>query len=312
MMEEKKKESKFLNIFLNRKKSQRDSGGEQSQHSHNNSNNDLSSRRHQGIFKSLQKKWNSHRNSKSNKQRVVASDPVLVGFAPSISVDENNQNHINTGPPVIPRRTIILNPSDLYNDDDDDDDDISQYLDMSELNQSKCSNVGHPNNSESNSLGTEQIKLAKFGWFWGPLTKPEAEAKLHDLPDGSFLVRDSSSSRHIFTISFRSYGHTMHSHIEYRPGQFSIGDELSRASVSDLIEEAIRISKESVFCYSRGRDEAEPSYPVRFMRPVSRFMEVRSLQYLCRFTIRQYINVGNIQKLPLPSSVKGYLQQGQY
>ncbi|KAJ8413438.1 hypothetical protein AAFF_G00094340 [Aldrovandia affinis] len=42
------------------------------------------------------------------------------------------------------------------------------------------------------SLTEELKKLAKQGWYWGPITRWEAEEKLVTLPDGSFLVCDSS------------------------------------------------------------------------------------------------------------------------
>ncbi|RWS10195.1 Suppressor of cytokine signaling-like protein [Dinothrombium tinctorium] len=88
--------------------------------------------------------------------------------------------------------------------------------------------------------------------------------------------------------------------------------EAYSTSVVNLIEESIKRSHEGVFCYSRGRSPDSPSFPVRLTKPVSRFTQVRSLQYLCRFLIRQYTRVDHIQKLPLPPRIKGYLEEGHY
>lgn len=41
----------------------------------------------------------------------------------------------------------------------------------------------------------EVANLSNFFWYWGPITKAQAEEKLRDLPDGAFLVRDSCSER---------------------------------------------------------------------------------------------------------------------
>lgn len=165
------------------------------------------------------------------------------------------------------------------------------------------------------SLSEELFKLSKHGWYWGPITRGEAEEKLADQPDGAFLVRDSSDDRYLLSLTFKSYGKTLHTRIEHCNGLFSFyaqsGPE-GRACIVDLIQESMNYSQSGVFCYSRGRTPGVPSFPVRLIKPVSRLTHVRSLQYLCRFVIRQYTRFDHIQRLPLPSRIKGYLEEGHY
>lgn len=165
------------------------------------------------------------------------------------------------------------------------------------------------------SLTEELKKLAKQGWYWGPITRWEAEEKLANLADGSFLVRDSSDDRYLLSLSFRSQGKTLHTRIEHSNGRFSFyeqPDVEGHISIVDLIEHSIKDSENGAFCYSRSRLPGSATYPVRLTNPVSRFMQVRSLQYLCRFVIRQYTRIDLIQKLPLPNKMKDYLQEKHY
>ena len=165
------------------------------------------------------------------------------------------------------------------------------------------------------SLTKELFKLSKYGWYWGPITRVEAEEKLANQQDGAFLVRDSSDERYLLSLSFRSYERTLHTRIEHCNGVFSFyaqPETEGYSSIVDLIEHSMTDSQTGVFCYSRARQPGSPSFPVRLTKPVSRFSQVRSLQYLCRFVIRQYTRFDHIQKLPLPPSIKGWLEENQY
>lgn len=118
--------------------------------------------------------------------------------------------------------------------------------------------------------------------------------------------------RHIFTISFRSVGKTLHARIEHTSSGYRVFDHRGFESVKNLIEEAVRISSEDgLFCYTKSRGD-EPNYPVRLLKPISRYDEVRSLQNLSRFVIRQHINVNDIEKLGLPATLTHFLKEENY
>ncbi|XP_017885914.1 suppressor of cytokine signaling 5 [Ceratina calcarata] len=165
------------------------------------------------------------------------------------------------------------------------------------------------------SLTKELLKLSNYGWYWGPISGTEADAKLISEPDGAFLVRDSSDDRYVLTLSFKSSGKLLHTRMEHSGGLFSLcnqSDGEAFSSVADLIDYSINFSQTAVFCYAQPRYPGYPSFPVRLTKPVSRFTQVRSLQYLCRFVIRQNTRLDNIHKLPLPKTIKGYIEEAYY
>ena len=159
--------------------------------------------------------------------------------------------------------------------------------------------------------------LAQHGWYWGPLTRQEAEEKLSGYTDGTFLVRDSSDDRYLLSLSFRSQGKTLHTRIEFCNGHFSFysfpdSENEGYLSVVELIERSMQYSSVGVFCFSRARAMGSPAVPVRLLKPLSRFTQLHSLQHYCRFVIRQSIRFDSIRQLPLPRHVHSFLEQSQF
>ncbi|EFA00463.1 suppressor of cytokine signaling 6 [Tribolium castaneum] len=159
----------------------------------------------------------------------------------------------------------------------------------------------------------EIISLSNCYWYWGPMPTAEAEEKLQFKPDGTFLVRDSGSTNYLFSISFRSVGKTMHARIEYSRGRYNLCGTYAEGftTVTELIQDAMKTSENGIYCYSR-RGEQAYEFPVRLTKPISRYEEVRSLKHLCKFVIRQYTNMNDIPKLPLPTVLHGYLLEKPY
>lgn len=169
----------------------------------------------------------------------------------------------------------------------------------------------------SNGLTLDLRNLAQYGWYWGPITRVEAEERLAAAKDGTFLVRDSSDDRYLLSLSFHSQGKTLHTRIEYCNGNFSFysfpdADTEGYPSVVELIQRSMQYSRDGVFCFSRARAVGSPAVPVRLLKPFSRFNHVRTLQHYCRFVIRQSIRFDKIRQLPLPRHVHGFLEQSQF
>ncbi|XP_073507799.1 suppressor of cytokine signaling 2 isoform X5 [Phyllobates terribilis] len=64
-------------------------------------------------------------------------------------------------------------------------------------------------------------ELRRSGWYWGHMTVNEAKEKLQDASEGTFLVRDSSHTDYLLTISVKTSAGPTNLRIEYREGKFS-------------------------------------------------------------------------------------------
>ncbi|NWT56318.1 SOCS7 protein, partial [Erythrocercus mccallii] len=170
---------------------------------------------------------------------------------------------------------------------------------------------------DPSSFAASLRELEKCGWYWGPMNWEDAEMKLKGKADGSFLVRDSSDPRYILSLSFRSQGITHHTRMEHYRGTFSLWChpkfEDRCQSVVEFIKRAIMHSKNGKFLYFlRSRVPGLPPTPVQLLYPVSRFSNVKSLQHLCRFRIRQLVRIDHIPELPLPKPLISYIRKFYY
>ncbi|XP_041987541.1 suppressor of cytokine signaling 5-like [Aricia agestis] len=142
-------------------------------------------------------------------------------------------------------------------------------------------------------------QLAKQGWYWGGITKTEAEELLAGQHDNVFLVRDSYDSRHILCVSFRCVGRTLHARLRHADGLFSLNNE-TFVPPNRISEHCATVDVKSQLF----------EMPVKLARPLNRFAKLDSLQKICRFVIRQTVSEGLWDKLPLPPNLISYVSLG--
>uniref|UniRef100_A0A1I8G2T0 Suppressor of cytokine signaling 5 n=1 Tax=Macrostomum lignano TaxID=282301 RepID=A0A1I8G2T0_9PLAT len=159
-------------------------------------------------------------------------------------------------------------------------------------------------------------QLKRKPWYFGPLSSSDAEEMLNNRPDGTFLVRDSAHDAYIVSLSFRARGQTYHTRIEHNKGKFSFWtqpENHSASTIVEFIESAVEYSKTENFHYfvSSSTPGTQP-IRVSMLYPLSRFSVMASLQHLCRFEILARTRRDHIDSLPLPKSMRDYLQVKQY
>lgn len=133
-------------------------------------------------------------------------------------------------------------------------------------------------------------KVKDCGWYWGPLSSEAAEDLLKTEPDGSFIVRDSSDARYIFSLTFKLHGLVRHVRIEHDQGNFSFGPltRFKAATIVDFVEKAVAHSRSGRYLFFLHRRPVLGPMQVQLLHPYSRFMHPRSLKHMCRYFNFQY------------------------
>ncbi|XP_036331916.1 uncharacterized protein LOC118743388 [Rhagoletis pomonella] len=144
-------------------------------------------------------------------------------------------------------------------------------------------------------------------WYWGEISRLDAQRQLSDKPTGSFLVRDSETRGCQFTLSFRIVNVTFHYRLEYRDGYWHF-EELQYESIVEMIEDILyRCTNDNFVCFVKVQNELQPPCPVILKYPLSRYFKMPQLQDLCRRVIQQHTASEEIPKLPIPPKLQEYL-----
>ncbi|XP_064595499.1 suppressor of cytokine signaling 2-like [Liolophura sinensis] len=156
-------------------------------------------------------------------------------------------------------------------------------------------------------------------YYYGGLSSPQAKLLLHHSKVGTFLIRDSSDPKYLYSLSLKTERGTTSVRIEYSHGTFRLDCEDRLRSkmprfmtVMQLIDHYVKLSqseasKQCRWLESSGRRDV----PVKLTRP--RMLSPPSLQHLCRVTVNTVVpSVGKLHELPLPNSLKRYLSEYPY
>jgi len=253
---------------------------------------------------------NMTNNSQNNKQRALPPVPIQqVGQLDEPETDTTshnlNENIIEPDVELNRRITPEIRPEDFppgvaYLPDGDDDD-----FDEEDFNSKSNNKIDF----------ASTIKTVKnCDWYWGPICGDAAEQVLQYEPDGSFLVRDSSDDRHIFSLTFKLNGTVRHVRIEHDQGNFSFGSftRFKSHTIVDFVENAVEHSRSGRYLFFLNRRLPNGPMRVQLLHPVSRIKKVQSLQHMCRFVILKLVPRDHVDQLPVPKRIKEYLKTPNY
>lgn len=257
-----------------------------------------------------------------NKSKKPTQRSRLMGWPPRWVRDQPESNNSNQRAlPPVPSSQTESNRADHIPDEDErvstpelrpedfppgvaylpDGDDVEEPLEFG---------------SKSNIIDfTASIEAVKnCDWYWGPICGSAAEQVLSTEPDGSFLVRDSSDDRYIFSLTFKLNGTVRHVRIEHDQGNFSFGSftRFKSNTIVDFVQNAVEHSRSGRYLFFLNRRPTNGPMRVQLLHPVSRVKQVQSLQHMCRFVILKLVPRDHVDQLPVPKRIMDYLKTPNY
>uniref|UniRef100_A0A8D0BYP6 Cytokine-inducible SH2-containing protein n=1 Tax=Salvator merianae TaxID=96440 RepID=A0A8D0BYP6_SALMN len=166
--------------------------------------------------------------------------------------------------------------------------------------------------------------LRESGWYWGSITAGEAKQQLQKMPEGTFLVRDSTHPSYLFTLSVKTNRGPTNVRIEYADSKFRLDSNcLSKPRILAFPDVVSLIQHYVLSCTVESKSDTPYPSPVplpptpkevavsavhlKLIRPLSHKDGTPSLQHLCRLQINR--STKETDALPLPKRMKDFLKQ---
>lgn len=145
-------------------------------------------------------------------------------------------------------------------------------------------------------------EITACSFYWGKMDRYEAERLLDNKPEGTFLLRDSAQEEHLFSVSFRKYGRSLHARIEHYQHRFSFDSHDPAVFAANTVTGLIEHYKDPA-C-------------VMFFEPMLTAPLPRTapfgLQQLARAVIVSRVSYDGVEQLPLPARLRAYLKEYHY
>ncbi|KAB7499594.1 Phosphatidylinositol 3-kinase regulatory subunit gamma [Armadillidium nasatum] len=143
----------------------------------------------------------------------------------------------------------------------------------------------------SNIAPDSPTSLKQAEWYWGAITRENANTLMRDKQGGTFLVRDASTGNNEYTLTLRKEGSNKLIKICHKNGMYGFTEPYNFNSVVELIE----------FCRQQSLSQFHKSLDIRLLHPVSRFangeekefskMDIEDLKSQCFELDRKFADV---------------------
>ncbi|XP_048103007.1 suppressor of cytokine signaling 3a [Alosa alosa] len=151
-------------------------------------------------------------------------------------------------------------------------------------------------------------KLQQSGFYWGAISGREAQSLLETQSVGTFLLRDSSDTRHFFTLTVKMQQGTKNLRVQCDSNSFWLESDPHNQTVPqfDCVLKMIHFympEGDSPSCYI---SSSGGKIPLILHRPLT--CGLTSLQHLCRKTVNGHQDVC-VERQHLPHLLQDFLKK---
>ncbi|XP_077475852.1 suppressor of cytokine signaling 3-like [Stigmatopora argus] len=154
-------------------------------------------------------------------------------------------------------------------------------------------------------------KLQESGFYWGAITGKNANGLLGGEKAGTFLVRDSSDNRHLFTLSVKTVAGTKNLRVQCDAASFYLQTDPKNVHAVPRFDCILKLVHHYM---PQGRGKARgvdyiysggDKVPLELLKPLACCPS--SLQHLCRKTVNGHLDLSSgAEELPRP--LRQYMQ----
>ena len=271
-----------------------------------------------------------------NESKDVEARGAVAGSATPPQLPPRGGSNRSLPPNVVPYQNVQLNPTDQTFRPEDNRQESRHHHQQRQTHLSQHHHQSMPmilgqenlHQSENNLrqiheiLRLNKIKLEESGWYYGQMTWLQSTNMLKNSPEGTFLVRDSSDPRFLYTLSVQrgpDDGPTS-VRIHFSDGKFRLDAEdkiqnlmPSFTSIADLVEYYCNIRAKSHMWIDMS-GEISPS--IWLKAPLLK--KVPTLAHSARLSVQKNMksqdsevknHIHNHENVKLPFLITRYLQE---